>query len=447
MKSFGKSIAVLAITLILTACGGGATSTSTTSTSTPDATSTANRPPVISGTPTAAVDEGSSYLFTPAATDADGDTLSYSVQNLPAWANFNTQNGSLSGAPAVGDAGIYSGIVISVTDGSASASLGPFSISVASVSTGGGTPAPVGGVFALSASAASVTEGGAVSVSVVRTNSVGSATVMYGTHGVTAVSTTLNGDDYQGFDPLLLTFADGETSKVVTVQTLDNSVAESTETFEIYLSTPSVDYTLGSTSVTTVSIIDNDTTQNQPPVISGTPATSVTAGSAYSFTPSASDPDGDTLTFSASNLPTWLSINSQTGALSGTPADTDVGVVNNVQISVSDGTESASLAAFSITVDAAQTAAKGTLDLNWSAPTTRADGSVLNISEIEGYVVYIGTSSNNLQMLVDLNDNSATSYTVNDLTVGTTYYIALTTYDVDGVSSGMSNVVQKTVTN
>ena len=101
MKSFGKSIAVLAITLILTACGGGATSTSTTSTSTPDATSTANRPPVISGTPTAAVDEGSSYLFTPAATDADGDTLSYSVQNLPAWANFNTRLSAMPASTAV----------------------------------------------------------------------------------------------------------------------------------------------------------------------------------------------------------------------------------------------------------------------------------------------------------------------------------------------------------
>ena len=446
MKSFGKSILVLAITLILTACGGGATST-TTSTSAPDTTSTANRPPVISGSPAASVNEGSRYLFTPTASDADGDTLSYSVQNLPAWANFNTQNGSLSGSPAVGDAGIYSGIMISVTDGSANASLGPFSISVASVSTGGGTPTPVGGVFALSTSARSVTEGGAVSVNVVRTNGVGSANVMYGTHGVTAVSTTLNGDDYQGFDPVVLNFADGETSKVVTVQTVDNSVAESTETFEIYLSTPSTDYTLGSTSVTTVSIIDNDTTQNQPPVISGTPTTSVTAGSAYSFTPNASDPDGDSLTFSASGLPAWLSINSQTGALSGTPADTDVGVVNNIRISVSDGKDSASLAAFSITVDVTQAVAKGSLDLSWTAPTTRADGTALSLSEIDGYIVYVGTSSDNLNVVVDLNDNTSTSYTLNDLNVGTTYYIALKTYDVDGMSSSMSNIVQKTVVN
>jgi hypothetical protein len=446
MKSFGKSLPVLAIALILTACGGGQTELTTNTTGGTDAPTTANRPPVISGTPSVTVNEGSSYQFTPVATDADGDTLTYSVENLPAWASFNAHSGSINGTPATGDAGIYGNIVVSVSDGVATTSLAPFSISVASVSTGGGS-APVGGQFSFSASTSSVTEGNVVSVSVVRTNSVGAASVMYGTHGVTAVSSTMGGDDYQGFDPIPVNFADGETSKVVTVQTLDNTVQESTEIFEIYLTTPSTGYTRGTNSVATVSIIDNDTAQNQPPTISGTPATSVISGATYSFTPSASDPDGDTLTFSASNLPAWLTINSSTGALSGTPADTDVGVVNNIQISVSDGTETASLAAFSITVDAAQTLAKGSLDLNWAAPTTRADGSALSLSEINGYVVYIGTSSDNMQMLVDLNDNSATSYTINDLTVGTTYYIALSTYDVAGASSSLSNVVSKTVTN
>jgi len=446
MKSFGKSITVLAITLILTACGGGETSTATTSANVPDTTTTANRPPVISGTPSASVDEGSNYLFTPAATDADGDTLNYSVQNLPAWATFNSQNGSLSGKPAVGDAGIYSNILITVSDGVASASLPPFSISVASIATGGSTP--VGGQFAFASASSYVNEGDVVSVNVVRSNSVGSASVMYGTHGITAVCNATSCDDYAGLsNPVVLNFNDGETSKVVTVQTLDNNVPESTETFEIFLTSPSTDYTLGITSVATVSIIDNDTAQNQPPTISGMPVTSATAGSPYSFTPSASDPDGDTLTFSASNLPAWLSIDNRTGALTGTPAETDVGVVNNIQISVSDGTDSASLAGFSITVDSAQAAAKGSVDLNWIAPSTRADGSSLDISEIEGYEVYVGTSSDNLQMLVDLNDSAATSYTINDLTVGTTYYIALKTYDVDGIASSLSNVIQKTVTN
>ncbi len=45
---------------------------------------------------------------------------------------------------------------------------------------------------------------------------------------------------------------------------------------------------------------------NHPPTISGQPPTSVRVGSTYSFTPTASDPDGDNLTFSVSNRPAWL---------------------------------------------------------------------------------------------------------------------------------------------
>ena len=93
------------------------------------------------------------------------------------------------------------------------------------------------------------------------------------------------------------------------------------------------------------------TAANQSPVISGTPETSVKAGAAYSFTPTASDPDeGAVLTFSISNKPAWASFSTSTGALSGTPAGTDVGVTSGIVISVSDGTASANLPAFSLAV-------------------------------------------------------------------------------------------------
>ena len=48
---------------------------------------------------------------------------------------------------------------------------------------------------------------------------------------------------------------------------------------------------------------------NLPPIIQGTPLTTLAAGTPYTFTPSAADPDGDKLTFSATNLPSWASIN------------------------------------------------------------------------------------------------------------------------------------------
>jgi tripartite motif-containing protein 71 len=82
--------------------------------------------------------------------------------------------------------------------------------------------------------------------------------------------------------------------------------------------------------------------------ISGTPSTTDTAGTYYSFTPSAYDINGNPLTFSISNKPSWATFNPSTGTLSGTPV---AGTYSNIQISVSDGNGgSASLSPFSINV-------------------------------------------------------------------------------------------------
>src|SRR5690606_39354486 len=76
---------------------------------------------------------------------------------------------------------------------------------------------------------------------------------------------------------------------------------------------------------------------NDVPVITGTPATTVYQGELYSFTPVASDIDADdTLSFTATGLPTWLSINPATGAISGTPSNADVGTTGTIVITVSD---------------------------------------------------------------------------------------------------------------
>jgi hypothetical protein len=90
----------------------------------------ANRVPTISGTPQGSVKAGSAYAFRPTAADADGDTLTFSITNKPAWAAFNTTTGQLSGTPASASAGTYSNIAIKVSDGKASVALAPFAITV-----------------------------------------------------------------------------------------------------------------------------------------------------------------------------------------------------------------------------------------------------------------------------------------------------------------------------
>jgi len=97
----------------------------------------ANTAPVISGIPAITGTAGQFYSFKPNASDSNGDVLTFSVQNKPAWASFNTSTGALSGTPA--SEGQYSNIVISVSDGKATASLAPFTLTISPVVLGSAT--------------------------------------------------------------------------------------------------------------------------------------------------------------------------------------------------------------------------------------------------------------------------------------------------------------------
>ena len=87
-----------------------------------------NAAPTINGSPATSGTVGNNYVFQPAASDADGDPLTFSITNRPAWANFDTASGRLSGTPS--GAGTFANIGISVSDGQASAALRAFSITV-----------------------------------------------------------------------------------------------------------------------------------------------------------------------------------------------------------------------------------------------------------------------------------------------------------------------------
>ena len=98
-----------------------------------------NSAPTISGAPPTTATVGVAYAFTPSASDANGDALSFSIANKPAWAAFSTATGALTGTPAAGNVGATSGIVIRVSDGKATTSLPAFTITVAAAATTGGS--------------------------------------------------------------------------------------------------------------------------------------------------------------------------------------------------------------------------------------------------------------------------------------------------------------------
>jgi hypothetical protein len=74
---------------------------------------------------------------------------------------------------------------------------------------------------------------------------------------------------------------------------------------------------------------------NQPPVLDPIGSKSVDEGTLLTFTVTATDPDGDSLTFSASNVPTGASFNPSSRVFSWTPAFGAAGDYN-VQFSVTD---------------------------------------------------------------------------------------------------------------
>jgi len=81
--------------------------------------------------------------------------------------------------------------------------------------------------------------------------------------------------------------------------------------------------------------------------------------------------------------------------------------------------------------------------LNWTAPSTRADGSPMSLSDIAGYRVYYGSSAGSYPNSVNVTDGSQTSVTVAGVMAGT-YHVVMTTYDINGLESPYSQEIMKT---
>ena len=174
------------------------------------------------------------------------------------------------------------------------------------------------------------------------------------------------------------------------------------------------------------------------PTISGRPITSINVGSEYVFRPTVSNQNGDTLTFSIQNKPSWATFDTTSGAPTGTPGEADAGTYANIVISVSDGQTSASLPPFTLTV---QQISNGTVTVDWIPPTENTDGTIL--TDLKGYRVHYGTTANNLTQSAEVSNAGVTSYVVTNLSSGT-WFFGVSAYSMTGVESSISGVVSQT---
>jgi hypothetical protein len=176
--------------------------------------------------------------------------------------------------------------------------------------------------------------------------------------------------------------------------------------------------------------------ENAAPTIAGAAQTKINAGEAYSFKPTAADPDEDIVTFTIANKPAWAAFDPATGLLSGKPESGHVGTYSAVEIAATDGDAVTVLPAFNITV-AASAAAKN-VSLAWAPPTQNADGTTL--TDLSGYKIHYGTASKFYSKSVALTNAGLSRYELDSLPSGKVY-IAMTAVNAAGAESDYSQEV------
>jgi len=174
------------------------------------------------------------------------------------------------------------------------------------------------------------------------------------------------------------------------------------------------------------------------PTISGTAKTTAPVNAVYDFTPSATDPNGDALSFQIQNKPVWATFSTVTGKLSGTPTLAQVGNYSNIVISTSDGAQTVALPSFTITVGEGSST---TVTISWTAPTENIDGTA---AELGGFLIAYGTAEDALTQTVRIDNGSVSRYILEDLEPGT-YYFGIKAFNSSGAESAMSQVVSKVV--
>ncbi|MFQ5965361.1 MAG: fibronectin type III domain-containing protein [Candidatus Scalinduaceae bacterium] len=336
-----------------------------------------NNPPVLSPIGNKSVSEVQTLSFTISATDLDGETLSFTASNLPSGAIFNGSTKTFSWTPTYSQAGTYSNIVFQVSDGK---DIDSESITITVVNV---NRAPV-------------------------LDPILNITVNEG------VTLTLNptATDPDG-DPLTYTYSGWMTSASYTTNFNDAG----THTVTVTVS----DGSLTDSQDVTIMVVNT----NRAPVLNQISNITVNEGDTITLNPTATDPDGDPLTYTYSG---WMTSASYTTNF------TDAGT-HTVTVTVSDGslTDSQDVMITVIDVDIispstptslqATVVSTSQIDLSWNASTDNVG--------VTGYRIYRDG--------VQIANVTSTSYQDTGLGPSTTYIYTVSAYDSAGNESAQSN--------
>ncbi|MBM4381538.1 MAG: tandem-95 repeat protein, partial [Deltaproteobacteria bacterium] len=255
-----------------------------------------NRPPTVNTPAPRTVAEGALLAVSFTGSDPDGDALSWAAVPLPQGAALDAATGAFTWTPGYTQAGTWP-MTLTVTDGAATATTS-FSVAVT----------PTNRPPSLSGSGpAQVDEGTEWQLALNATDPDGTSVVLACT-GLPAGA-------------VLETFA-------ARVRWTPGFTQAGTYTFACSASDGSLT-TQASFSVTVLQV-------NQPPAWPQAPPPLLREGTAASVPLAATDPDGDTLSYSATGLPPGAAYDGQSGLLTWTPGYTQAGTWP-ITLAASDG--------------------------------------------------------------------------------------------------------------
>ena len=87
---------------------------------------------------------------------------------------------------------------------------------------------------------------------------------------------------------------------------------------------------------------------------------------------------------------------------------------------------------------------EGSITVSWTAPSTRANGEPISLSDIDGYELHYGRGSGRYGNVVKIGNDGRNRYTIEGLRPGE-YFLAMRTVDAQGASSAYSAEVRVTV--
>lgn len=165
---------------------------------------------------------------------------------------------------------------------------------------------------------------------------------------------------------------------------------------------------------------------NSPPDVTSTPPTSATVGSLYRYAVTASDPDGDALSFSLDAAPAGMTIDAITGLIEWTPGSTQVGT-HAITLRVTDARDQFATQSFSATVATPNQAPAASNDAySMSSGTTlgvAVPGVLGNDGDPDGDALTVVLASGPASGSLALNGDGSFSYTPNAGFAGTVNFV------------------------